>query len=236
MSKGDDLFEMISEEFPANVDSIQRNPKISARADSDSKHAHLFAFAQSTLPFIIGMTWVNENPESTTIQHSGGGSLGSSNREPNGIKVAAEEPEFSQGAHEGGQADARGQFKYDWNSHSSKTISSYVSRTPGRLKYGSVTSRDSERVVNLAFPSESTTSMRPKDAETRHWTYIHSFWAEKLVPDSFLCVPIRQNALLVTQVSTIGSACCTDICNLLKRPPVVKTEEILARLDLVSDI
>jgi hypothetical protein len=41
------------------------------------------------LSFIIGITCVNENPESTTIQHSGGGDFGSANNSPEGMSAAA---------------------------------------------------------------------------------------------------------------------------------------------------
>lgn len=45
--------------------------------------------------------------------------------------------------------DPRVQLRYDANSYSSNMSWSYVSRTAGKLKGGSVTSKESERVVNL---------------------------------------------------------------------------------------
>jgi hypothetical protein len=62
VSIGDDFFKMVCQEFPSHIESnyerlcgMGRN-----RLTAD----------QMTLPFTIGVIWVNEKPESTTRTHS----------------------------------------------------------------------------------------------------------------------------------------------------------------------
>ena len=64
VSVGDDFFKVVCQEFSANVESI-----MSVCYRLVGKKNRLTA-DQMTLPFTMGVMWVNEKPESTTRTHS----------------------------------------------------------------------------------------------------------------------------------------------------------------------
>lgn len=91
MAERNDLLEMISEHLPAHINSATNKIRLWARFPRKNSAAYLFTLPHMISPFMIGMIWVKEKPESTTIQHSGAGRVPSANRSPCGTSAAADD-------------------------------------------------------------------------------------------------------------------------------------------------
>lgn len=92
MPERNDLFQVVGQQLSANVDPTFQRLLI-LNFNSARHHHYLRTPEVTTEPFMIGTTWVKENPESTSNMHSGegrSGLAGSSKRSPNGARAAAE--------------------------------------------------------------------------------------------------------------------------------------------------